>query len=94
MTKEEIQEQIRIMDAYIPVYKIEENLGMPATTLQKVLSGKRELPKKWLKVLETYFVKKPAAIPAPEEPENKEEKQPKEEFSSFKDYQKKKMGLK
>lgn len=95
MTKEEIQEQIKIMDAYIPVYKIEEKLEMPATTLQKVLSGKRELPKKWQKVLETYFVKKPSIIHPPEKPETEpKEDKPKEQFSSFNDYRKKKMGLK
>lgn len=74
MNKEEIQKQIAIMDAYIPVYKIEEKLGMPKTTLQKVLKGERELPKKWLKVLEAYFVKKvEKAIPPktpPVEPKN------------------------
>lgn len=59
MTKEEIQKEIAEMDVYLPVSKIEENLGMPKTTLQKVLSGERELPKKWSKVLGAYFVKKP-----------------------------------
>lgn len=56
MTKEQIQKEIQEMDNYIPISKIEENLKMPPTTLQKVLKGKRELPKKWYKVLETYFV--------------------------------------
>lgn len=63
MTKEQIQAEIQEMDSYIPVSKIEESLGMPPTTLQKVLKGKRELPKKWVKVLEGYFVKKVEAIP-------------------------------
>lgn len=58
-TKEQIQQEIEEMDGYIPVSKIEETLGMPPTTLQKVLSGKRKLPKKWIKVLEAYFVRKP-----------------------------------
>jgi hypothetical protein len=57
MTREQIQKEIEEMDAYIPVYKIEENLGMPPTTLQKVLKGERELPKKWFKVLDAYFGK-------------------------------------
>lgn len=30
-----------------PIYKIEQELGMPKTTLQKAIKGKRELPKKW-----------------------------------------------
>lgn len=30
-----------------PIYKIEQELGIPKTTLQKAVSGKRELPKKW-----------------------------------------------
>lgn len=96
MTKEEIQKQIAIMDAYVPVYKIEEKLGMPPTTLQKVLSGKRELPKKWLKILEAYFVKKPGkVIPTKDEPhESEKEKGTKEAFSSFNDYRKNKLGLK
>lgn len=59
MTKEQIQKEIEGMDSYLPVSKIEEILKMPPTTLQKVLSGKRELPKKWYKVLQAYFVTKP-----------------------------------
>lgn len=55
-SKEEIRQQIEGMDAWIPVSKIEERLGMPPTTLQKVLAGKRELPKKWVSVLESYFI--------------------------------------
>jgi len=56
MTKEEIQQQIIEMDSYLPIWKIEERLGMPKTTLQKVLSGERTLPKKWVKKLKDYFV--------------------------------------
>jgi hypothetical protein len=33
-------------DGYLPISKIEEKLGMPPTTLQKVLKGKRKLPAK------------------------------------------------
>lgn len=62
MTKEQIQKEIEGMDAYIPVKKIEEKLGMPPTTLQKVLKGERSLPKKWIKVLEAYFVKKEEVV--------------------------------
>lgn len=62
MTKEQIQKEIEEMDAYLPVNKIEEALGMPPTTLQKVLSGKRTLPKKWVKVLEAYFVRKDEVV--------------------------------
>lgn len=54
--KEEIQKEINDMDAWIPVCEIEKRLNMPPTTLQKVLKGTRELPKKWDKVLEAYFM--------------------------------------
>lgn len=74
--KETIQKEIEEMDAYLPVSKIEEKLGMPPTTLQKVLSGKRELPKKWLRVLESYFVRKPESEPAPPTEEKEIKKQP------------------
>lgn len=30
-----------------PIYKIEQELKMPKTTLQKAVKGERELPKKW-----------------------------------------------
>lgn len=73
--KEQIQKEIEEMDAYLPVSKIEEKLGMPPTTLQKVLSGKRELPKKWLKSLESYFVRNPEPEPTPPAEEEKETKQ-------------------
>ncbi len=66
-SKEQIQKEIEEMDSYLPVSKIEEKLGMPPTTLQKVLSGTRELPKKWEKVLEVYFVR----VPENNKPENK-----------------------
>lgn len=56
LLKEEIQKNIDEMDVYVPVRIIERDLGMPKTTLQKVLNGKRELPKKWLKPLESYFL--------------------------------------
>jgi len=55
MTKEQIQKSIDDMAVYVPIYKIEETLEMPPTTLQKVLSGTRDLPKKWNKPLEAYF---------------------------------------
>lgn len=55
-TKDDIKKEIEGMNSYIPVSKIEKALGMPPTTLQKVLSGKRSLPKKWERVLEGYFV--------------------------------------
>ena len=59
LTKEQIQKEIEEMDSYLPVSKIEEALGMPPTTLQKVLKGTRTLPKKWQKPLEAYFVREP-----------------------------------
>ena len=56
LTKEQIQKEIEAMDSWIPVSEIEKRMGMPPTTLQKVLKGTRELPKKWHKKLEAYFV--------------------------------------
>jgi len=53
----EKQEIVALLNTVaIPTYQIEANLGMPKTTLQKVLSGQRKrLPKKWaLKLLEVY----------------------------------------
>jgi len=56
MRKDEIQTKIDKMDKYLSVSEIEKELGMPHTTLQKVLKGKRELPKKWVKVVDNYFL--------------------------------------
>jgi len=55
MTRESIEKSISEMDVYVPIYKIEELLNIPPTTLQKVLSGKRVLPKKWNKPMEAFF---------------------------------------
>lgn len=55
MNKEDIEKAISEMTEYVPVKKIEQKLGMPKTTLQKVLKGERELPKKWIKPLEAFF---------------------------------------
>jgi len=57
LSKEQIIKELEEMDGYLPISKIEERLGMPPTTLQKVLSGKRNLPKKWNAILEKYFVR-------------------------------------
>jgi len=38
-----------------PIYKIEIELGMPATILQKAIKGKRKLPKKWLIALKGKY---------------------------------------
>jgi transcriptional regulator with XRE-family HTH domain len=56
MRKDEIQTKIDKMDKHLSISEIEKELGMPRTTLQKVLKGKRELPKKWVKVVENYFL--------------------------------------
>jgi hypothetical protein len=40
-----------------PVYKIEAELGMPKTTLQKALKGQRELSAKWERLLKERFWK-------------------------------------
>lgn len=41
-----------------PIYKIEADLGMPKTTLQKAVKGQRTLPKKWATDLKDYVAKK------------------------------------
>ncbi len=57
MNKEEIVNLLRLET--LPIYQIEKNLGMPTTTLQKALSGERELPKKWgIKLKLAYATKK------------------------------------
>jgi hypothetical protein len=38
-----------------PIYKIEADLEMPKTTLQKALKGQRELSEKWERVLRERF---------------------------------------
>lgn len=66
----EKQEIVALLNTVaIPTYQIEANLGMPKTTLQKVLSGQRKkLPKKWaIKLLEVY-----QKIEENNKPENKE----------------------
>ena len=65
MSKDEIQTKIDKMDRYLSVSKIEKELGMPSTTLQKVLKGKRELPKKWVKVVEDYFSNRNKSVKNP-----------------------------
>lgn len=39
------------------VSEIERGVGMPASTLLKAINGQRELPKKWLLLLEVYCQK-------------------------------------
>lgn len=81
MKKEEI---IELLSKVItPIYQIEENLGMPKTTLQKAVKGERELPKKWsIKLLETYPKEKKAVIVDLNKPTN-EIKPPEKPQTSF-----------
>ena len=55
MTKEVLKKNIEDMEIYLPISTMEKNLGMPKTTIQQVLNGHRNLPKKWIKFLEVYF---------------------------------------
>lgn len=56
MDKKEID--ILLSAVTIPIYQIEENLGMPKTTLQKAIKGERVLPKKWaIKLKESFALK-------------------------------------
>lgn len=96
MDKDAIEKAISEMPTYVPVRIIERDLGMPKTTLQKVLKGGRELPKKWIKPLEAYFGRSPEnkelpkqETPKPKEPTNTAFRQP---FMS--DAIKKKLGIK
>lgn len=72
MKKEDIESYIAAMPKYVPVRLIERKLNMPKTTLQKVLKGQRELPKKWVKPLEAFFKVKEENI---QEEKKKPEKQ-------------------
>lgn len=69
MTKEELW---AVLDKVpTPVYQIEQDLGMPKTTLQKAIKGERELPKKWWLLLkEKYEEKKEPEKPQIEISEN------------------------
>ena len=51
-------------DDATPIYKLEQELGMPPTTLQKALTGGRNLPKKWALKLRAKFEPK-EAVPEP-----------------------------
>lgn len=46
--------QILLDKVYRPISKIEEDLGMPKTTLQKAVKGLRSLPKRWSVELKEY----------------------------------------
>lgn len=41
-----------------PIYQIEEQIGIPKTVLQKSMTGKRKLPKKWALLLKDYVARK------------------------------------
>jgi hypothetical protein len=58
MTKEDLKKNIEDMEIYVPIATMERYLEMPKTTIQQVLNGHRNLPKKWVKVLERYFNEK------------------------------------
>jgi len=74
MDKKEID--ILLREVTIPIYQIEENLGMPKTTLQKAIKGDRVLPKKWaLKLKELFPIKKEIVINELNEQANKVEPQ-------------------
>ena len=53
MKKEEITKLLE--NVATPIYLIEEMLGMPKTTLQKAVKGKRDLPKRWAIELRKNF---------------------------------------
>lgn len=80
------------MNEYVPISKIEANLGMPPTTLQKVLKGVRPLPKKWEKKLEAYFVREPSVNAEPPKqtkptlPIKEDERPVQQEGESLEDY--------
>lgn len=74
LTKEQIQKELQEMDGYLPISEIEKRLGMPPTTLQKVLKGTRKLPAKYYKILEAYFVDQSPKIKDLTKPKTKEAK--------------------
>lgn len=53
MNKSELE--VLLKDDATPIYKLEQELGMPPTTLQKALTGGRNLPKKWALKLKAKF---------------------------------------
>jgi hypothetical protein len=55
MTAEEIKKLLE--NTTDPIYKIEADLKMPKTTLQKALKGQRELSVKWEQLLKERFWK-------------------------------------
>lgn len=63
MTQEQIQQLHEEMQVYVPVCAIEKALNMPATILQKAITGKRSLPKKWVKPLQQYFLQNTSGLP-------------------------------
>lgn len=62
MNKSELE--LLLKDDATPIYKLEQELGMPPTTLQKALTGGRNLPKKWALKLRAKFEPK-EAVPEP-----------------------------
>lgn len=61
MEVEEIKVQIE--NDPTPIYKIEQELGMPHATLQKFMKGERGIPKRWrLKLQEKYQLPHPQIV--------------------------------
>jgi hypothetical protein len=55
MTADELNKLLKT--ATDPIYRIEAELGMPRTTLQKALKGQRELSTKWENAIRERFWK-------------------------------------
>lgn len=61
MNSLELQEIINTLPD--PIYKIEQDLGMPVTTLNKALKNGRGLPRKWaIKFREKYQLPHPQTV--------------------------------
>lgn len=100
MNKEELRGLIDSMDVYMPISKIEEEVGMAKTTLQKALKyPDKKLPKKWIKplinfckkselVAETATLKSESPPPKPFAPINEDYKFGDEEWLSIEKYTK------
>ena len=65
--KEEILKKLNLHE--VKKSKVETDLGMPKNSLSAMLSGKKEIPSKWVQPLTEYIEK----LDNPQEPQNKPE---------------------
>lgn len=98
MKKEELE--LLLKDVVTPISKIEAELKMPKTTLQKALKGTRGLSKKWSLALvkwvtyeEAPTTKRSEPVPAAVEKEKPAEKKKDSEMTGYERMRMKKLGF-